>query len=336
MTERDSDGVSAAIAGPARLPSVSIVIPARDSEATIAEALESALAQDYAGPVEIIVADGSDRPSLSETIRRRWPSVRVVPNPDRTLGPGCNAALRESVGDVVVRCDAHTVLPPGYIRRAVETLERTGAANVGGRQVPVGTTHFERAVALAMGSWLGSGGARHRVGGAAGPVDTVFLGVFRRKALEAVGGYDPVLDRNQDYELNWRLRQRGEIVWFDPELSVRYRPRGTLRKLAMQHFDYGRWKRVVLRRHPGSWRARHLAAPLLTLGLAASAAFVLAGAYGTGAALPLAYFATLIFGSSVIGVRRRELAALLLPLVLATSHLSWGAGFLFPARVGNR
>ena len=66
-------------------------------------------------------------------------------------------------------------------------MERTGAVNVGGRQVPVPATPFEEAVAAATTSWLGTGGASYRVGGNEGPVDTVYLGVFDRAAIEASG-----------------------------------------------------------------------------------------------------------------------------------------------------
>ena len=318
-------------AADAHLPSVSVVIPARDSEATIVSAIDSVLSQDYAGPMEVIVADGSCRSATSEAIRRHHPTVRLVPNPERTIGFGINAALRVTTGKIIVRCDAHTSLTPGYVRRAVETLERTGAVNVGGIQRPVGTTFFERAAAVAMSSAFGVGDARHRLGGVEGPSDTAYLGVLWRETLDAVGGYDSSLLRNQDYELNWRLRKRGGTVWFDPALVVDYRPRSTLRKLASQYFDYGRWKRMVLRRHPASLRPRHLAAPLLVSGLAISAFLVPAGVLWA-AALPLAYLFALAAGSLALGIRCREPAALILPLVLGAMHLGWGTGFFFPVR----
>ena len=324
-------------APPARLPSVSVIIPARDAEAFIAAAIDSVLSQDYAGPMEVIVADGSDSPAMSEMIRRLYPTVRVVPNPGRTVGYGIEAARRTASGEILARCDAQAVLPPGYVRRAVETLHRTGAANVGGRQQPVGTTFFERMVALATSSALGTGGPRYRLGGAEGPVDTVYLGVFRREAFDAAGGMDTFFVRNQDYELNWRLRKRGETVWFDPVLAVDYRPRGTLPALARQYFDYGCWKRVMLLRHPASLRARQLAAPLLVLGLAVSALSAVAGApWEAAGSLPLAYLLALAAGSAAVCLSRREPAALLLPPILATIHLSWGTGFFFPSRTHRR
>ena len=314
-------------------PSISVILPARDAEATLGHALDSILSQDYDGDLEVIVADGSDTPATAAVVRERS-AVQLVKNPQKTIGFGINRAIRESSGDVLVRCDAHAFLPPGYLRRAVATLERTGAANVGGRQVAVGTTFFERAVAIAMTARLGAGDARYRVGGKEGPVDTVYLGTFRRTALEAVGGFDPTFFHNQDYEVNWRLRQRGQTVWFDPMLTVSYRPRDTLRKLAQQYFNYGRWKSVMLRRHPRSIRLRHMLPPMLLLGLAASLLVVVfhQPLAPWAALVPLSYVLTLLVWAVAVGVARRAIEALAVPVVAATMHLSWAIGFFIPAR----
>ena len=316
-----------------RWPAVSVVIPARNAAATIGATLDAALAQDYPGPLEVIVGDGSDDDATARVIAARYPAVRRVPNPAGITSAGLNAAIAAARGQVIVRCDAHAVLPPGYVTRALATLRRTGAANVGGRQVPVGRTRFQRAVARAMTSPLGSGDSRYKVGGPAGSVDTVYLGVFRRDALAAVGGFDETIVHNQDYELNWRLRRAGGTVWFDPALAVRYLPRATLPALARQYFNYGRWKNVVLRRHPRSLRLRQLAPPALVLGLALSAGCAALGWLGAAAPVPLAWLGALLAGSVALGIRRRDpAAALLLPAAWATMHLSWGIGFFIPGR----
>ena len=316
-----------------RWPAVSVVIPARNAAATIGATLDAALAQDYPGPLEVVVGDGSDDDATARVIAARYPAVRRVPNPAGITSAGLNAAIAAARGQVIVRCDAHAVLPPGYVTRAVATLRRTGAANVGGRQVPVGRTRFQRAVARAMTSPLGSGDSRYKVGGPAGSVDTVYLGVFRRDALDRVGGFDETIVHNQDYELNWRLRRAGGTVWFDPALAVRYLPRATLWALARQYFNYGRWKNVVLRRHPRSLRLRQLAPPALVLGLALSAGCAALGWLGAAAPVPLAWLGALLAGSVALGIRRRDpAAALLLPAAWATMHLSWGIGFFIPGR----
>ena len=318
-------------------PSVSVIVPARDAEATLGLALDQVLAQEYDGDIEVIVADGSDTPKTAEIVRERA-TVRLVQNPHKTIGFGINLAIREAKGDILLRCDAHSFLPQGYVRRAVETLQRTGAANVGGRQVPVGTTAFERAVAIAMSAAIGAGDARYRLGGKEGPVDTVYLGAFRRDALAAIGGFDPHFFHNQDYEVNWRLRQSGEKVWFDPALSVNYRPRATLLKLVRQYFNYGRWKSAVLLRHPRSLRSRHLAPPALLAALVGSALLaILHRPWAPWAAVvPAVYVLALVAWSVVGGVRQRTLAAAAVPLALATMHISWAIGFFLPARRADR
>jgi succinoglycan biosynthesis protein ExoA len=308
-------------------PAVAVVVPARSSAGTIEATLRAILAQDLPDPIEVVVAVAPSTDGTAEVVDRvaaTDPRVRRVDNPEGTAPAGLNLAVAATRAPVVARVDAHAVIPPGYLRRAVELLAETGADNVGGIQDAVGETPFEQAVAAAMRSPLGSGGAAYRGEGPAGPVDTVYLGVFRRTALERVGGFDPTLLRNQDYELNVRLRATGGTVWFSPELRVRYRPRGTVRALARQYLEYGRWKREVLRRHPGSLRLRQLAAPVLVLG-AAAGVLALPWTRGRSAVVPAGYGALVALGgvrAAPPGLRVRTAVA------LATMHLAWGVGFL--------
>jgi hypothetical protein len=206
-------------------------------------------------------------------------------------------------------------------------LQETGAANVGGVMAAEGETAFERAVARAMTSPLGVGNARFHNGGDPGPVDTVYLGVFRREALDAVGGYDERFTRAQDYEMNVRIRESGGVIWFTPELHVTYRPRSSVRALARQYFEYGRWRWIVTRTHPRSLRPRYLAAPVAVVGLVAG---TVAGAAGwwVGWLAPIGYAALLVGGSAVAGRTLEGRALVRLPVALATMHLAWGTGFL--------
>lgn len=312
------------------LPSVSVIIPVRNSAETVARAVSSALEQEYAGALEVVIAEGrstDESRAIVDAVAARDSRVRVVDNPSGGTPTGLNAALRVSHGDVIVRCDAHAELPAGYVAAAVRRLDETGAGAVGGIQDARGETAFERAVAYAMANPLGSGGAAYRRHGAAGFVDTVYLGVFRRSTLRAVGLYDASLARNQDYELNHRIATRGGGVYFAPELRVRYRPRGSLGALWRQYFQYGRWKRVVLRRWPGSLRARQLAAPLLVAGLVGSPALAVSPWAAAGLVLPVTYGAVLAMAALTEAVRRRDPAGLLVAPTLATMHVAWGVGF---------
>lgn len=305
-------------------------MPVRNEAGAIVPAIESIAGQEVDGTLEIVVADGMSTDGTREVLDRladRIPGIVVVDNPGGRTPSGLNRAIAASSGDVIVRCDAHAELPPGYIARAVALLDATGAGNVGGIQRAVGVGPMQRAIAAGMTTRLGVGDARFHHGGPPGPVDTVYLGVFRRQALQEVGGYDESLVRNQDYELNHRLREAGHVVFFDPDLEVVYRPRRTLRALASQYFQYGRWKRVMVRRNPSSLRWRQLAPPVFVLALIASVVLGFAGR-PEGAIVPGVYLAAVTAAALLGAAGKRDPAVLGLVLVLPTMHLAWGAGFL--------
>jgi glycosyltransferase involved in cell wall biosynthesis len=311
-------------------PSVSIIMPVRNSAATVEAAVASCLAQDYPAVVEVVLAEGRSTDgsrALVERLAASDPRITVVDNPAGSTPAGLNAAIRATSGDVIVRCDAHSRLPTGYVGIAVAVLEATGAGVVGGVQDAVGETVFERAVAYAMAHPLGSGGAAYRGGRDRGPTETVYLGVFRRAALVDTGLYDESLERNQDYELNHRIAEAGHPVFFDPALRVRYRPRGTIRRLWRQYYDYGRWKRLVVRRLPESLRLRQLAAPTLIVAAGASSVLAFTRWRAVAAAVPGVYAATILSASIVETIRRRDGAALFVGVVFPTMHLGWGIGF---------
>lgn len=304
-------------------PDVDVVMPVRDEAEHLAAAVASVRSQGYPGRVRsfLAVAPSVDATaSVAARLAGDHDDVTVVDNPAGTIPAGLNRAIAAGSGSVVVRVDGHSELPTGYVERAVATLRRTGATNVGGRQVPLATTRFEQAVADVTSSWLGTGGARYRVGGSEGPVDTVFLGVFDRRALDDVGGYDEVLLTNEDYELNIRLRDRGHRVWFDPALEVGYRPRSGWRPLARQYHRYGFWKAHVARRHPRSLRARQMIPPVAML---VAATGLLAGPRRPVTLLaPLGYVGAVLVASRA----RWRVAA-----VAAVMHTSWSVGLLHGA-----
>ena len=303
-------------------PTVSVVVPVRNEGPHLERAVASILAQEYPAPFDVCLAvapSDDDTAEVAARLAARNERVSVVANAAGVTPAGLNAAIGATAGSIVVRVDGHAELSDGYIRRAVETMCRTGAVNVGGLQVPRPETPFEEAVAAATTSWLGTGGATYRVGGVEGPVDTVYLGVFDRAAGDAVGWFDESLIRNQDYELNIRLRKAGGEVWFDPELSVGYRPRGSWKALARQYYEYGWWKAEVVRRHPDSLRLRQAAPASLPIVLAVAAAR--SRRQPRSLLVPLAY-AGLVAGCSIGRSRPVQAAA-----IAATMQTCWGVGF---------
>ncbi|MFM9133909.1 MAG: glycosyltransferase, partial [bacterium] len=201
----------------------------------LSEAVGAILDSAYDGPIEVVLALGpstDDTDEVAATLASSDARVRLVANPSGRTASGLNAAIAAATYDVIARVDGHAVIPRDYLDIAVRTLAETGADNVGGVMGAEGVTEFEQAVAAAMRSWFGVGGAAFHIGGAAGPALTVYLGCFRRSALERAGGYDESMVRAQDWELNHRIRSAGGTVWFTPDLHVTSRPRATLSALA--------------------------------------------------------------------------------------------------------
>jgi succinoglycan biosynthesis protein ExoA len=327
---------------------ISVIMPVRDEQRHLAEAVGHVLAQEYPGEIEVVLAVGPSH-DATEAIAQRLaaadPRVTVVANPSGLIPSANNAAIKASRHPIVARVDGHALIPPGYLRQAVATLQETGADNVGGIMAAEGATPFEQAVAWAMTSPAGVGGARFHTGGRAGPADSVYLGVYRRAALEQVGGYDEGYLRAEDWEMNHRIRQAGGLIWFQPGLRVTYRPRATLAALARQYFHYGRWRRVVARQHAGTINLRYLAPPVTLLAIGAGLA---AGVYGLadrfadqlstlgwlmlGFLVPALYLAGILAVTATAARTLARPALARLPAALVTMHLSWGLGFLTSPR----
>ena len=307
---------------------ISVILPVLNEEKYLEDAVTAILAQQYDGKIEVIlaVAPSVDRTSeIAQRLHINDPRVVIVDNPTGRTAAGLNLAIAASQYSIIVRVDGHANIPDNYCQLVSEILESTGAVNVGGVMAAEGQTLFERSVARAMRSPLGVGASRFHTGGGAGEVDTVYLGAFRKEALLEVGGFDERFTRAQDWELNFRLRQAGGVVFFDPRLIVTYRPRSTIKALAKQYFEYGRWRRVVSRRHQGTINYRYLAPPFTVA--ATTLSLLLGWLVSSLLFIPaLVYAVFILIASAVIGKSMGEI--LCLPTILLTMHISWGLGFL--------
>jgi glycosyltransferase involved in cell wall biosynthesis len=314
------------------LVSISFVMPVLNEEAHLRTAVSSIFEQkglDH-GQIEVILAIGPSTDgtkAIAESLKAQYP-VTIVSNPTGKTPAGLNLAIKAAKNEVIVRVDAHSQLSPDYTQIALEVLNTSGAANVGGVMKAVGATPFQQAVAFAYGSRFGLGGGAYHVGGSAGPSDSVYLGVFRREVLEKLGGFNEKMIRGQDWELNLRIRESGQQVWFDPRLEVTYYPRSSLSKLAKQFFDTGAWRAHLTKAHLNKVNVRYFAPPLLVLGTLAGLVGYLTGILGTFGLLPLIAYLVgvglLSLGSNSLNMK----AKLALLVALPAMHFSWGSGFI--------
>lgn len=329
---------------------VSFVMPVLNEQNYLARSVASVLSQDIDGPLELILAlgpstDGTDE--IARSLAADDPRVRLVANPEADIPVGVNRAIRAGIHPTIIRVDAHSALEPGYARRALETLDRTRAANVGGVMRAEGQTPFQRAVAGAYNSPIGLGGGAYHSGGEEGPAESAYLGVMRRGAVEEVGLFDESLRRGEDWELNLRIRRAGYRVWFDPALSVTYWPRDSWLRLVRQFRSTGTWRGELVRRYGRRNSVRFFAPPALVavVALAVIVAVlqltgVLSGIFSLVVSvvyLPLVAYAILMIAyvlspAAVSGWRERLWTLAVIP----TMHLAWGFGFVLGALRGAR
>lgn len=321
---------------------VSFVMPVLNERDYLEHAVASVLTQDVDGPTELVLALGPSTDgttALAERLAATDERIRLVDNPAAHIPVGLNAAIRASRHPIIIRVDAHSELSPGYAHRAIATLERTGAANVGGVMRADGRTPFQKAVARLYNSPVGLGGGAYHGGAREGEAESAYLGVMRREVLDEVGLFDESIRRGEDWELNLRIRQAGHLVWFDPDLSVTYWPRESWWRLARQFHATGAWRGELVRRYGRSNGLRFFAPPALVITLVLAAIIgvlqvtgVLRGIAGLLASiiyLPLAAYALLVIAVGLApGGRRGVRERLWTMAVLPTMHVSWGLGFL--------
>lgn len=324
---------------------VSYVMPVLNEADHLEHAVRAVLDQDYPGEQELVLALGASTDTtdaVAAQLAAADPRVRLVANPRNDIPIGLNLAIAASRHPVVIRVDAHAELPAGYTATMVELLRRTGAANVGGVMEARGRTRFQQAVARGYNSPFGLGGGVYHHGEDETEADSAYLGVFRREVLAAVGGFDEELRRAEDWELNHRIRAAGYRVLFTPKVKVIYWPRSTWSGLRRQMFATGVWRGALIRRH-GHTPMRYLPPPAVTVLAVLSLILAVLQLFGVvGAAWSWLYLPILgyLAGVSVVGITRlggSGLADRLLNVVvLATMHLSWGAGFVRGWLFGGR
>lgn len=314
-------------------PTVTVIVPVRNEERFIERCLYSVAAQDYPrARIDVLVVDGRSTDLTRQVVARfaaeSTLDLRLLDNPARKAAAAMNVGLREARGDIIVRVDGHATLAPDYVRRAVAALEASSAECVGGVLATEGRSPVGRAIAAAMSSRFGVGGAMFRTGGAAGPVDTVAFGAYRRRVFDRLGPFREDIDAGEDDEFNYRLRDAGGAIILLPELRATYAARETLPALWRQYLAYGLAKPRVLQLHPSQAQARHLVPPAFVAALALSALAVLAGKPLALRALAGVY--TLVAAIASLRLAVQHGPRLLLPLFAAfpCMHIAYGCGFL--------
>ncbi len=315
---------------------VSVIIPMRNEQAYVAACLDSVLAQiEGVEQIEIICADGASTDGTRDIVleyAEKDGRVILLDNPARIVPTGMNKAIAAARGEVIIRLDCHARYAPDYIQSCLEVLQRTGADNVGGymKTESARDTAVGRAIAAATSSRFGVGGSTFRIGGDEQEVDTVPFGCFRRDVFDRFGMYDERLVRNQDIELNTRIRKMGGRIVISPKIQLTYYNRGTFAGLRQQAFNNGLWNPYTLYLVGGGLRPRHLI-PLAFVGSVVLLAVV--GIFFWPAWIALAAELLLYFtGGTIMARRAAEKERRLWPLIVLAFvqlHIAYGIGSLW-------
>lgn len=316
-------------------PFVSVIIPVRNEERYIGRCLDAIIAQDYpTDKIEILAVDGMAKDRTRNILAEyaiKYPNLKIIDNPDKITPVAFNLGIKNATGDVIAIVSAHSVCSPDYILKCVEYLKKTGAENVGGPMRACGEGYVGKAIEFAHHSIFGLGGGKFHDENAEGFVDTVYLGVFRREAFEKSGFFNEKLVRNQDIEMNARIRKNGGKIYLTPEIRSQYYCRNTLTGLFKQSFGNGYWSIITIVKSPGALSLRHFIPFIFVLSL-----FVLAGLS------PFLYMAKIFFlleimsyivtnllFSMLVAFEKGLKYLFIMPIVFAALHFSYGLGTLW-------
>jgi glycosyltransferase involved in cell wall biosynthesis len=308
---------------------IDVIVPARDAAALLPGCLESIRAQTTPpGRVHLVVGPSSD--GTLEVARAAWSRddrIVVRENPAGDRGSAINVALDalDPDTDAVAMVDAQARLAPDYLARSASILDESGAAVVGGPMRPIGTSAVGEAIAAALTSPVGVGDSSFHFEGAARDVDSVYLGVYRRSVLDAIGRYDPGLLRTEDDDMNSRIREAGGRIRLDPAIRSAYIGRQTLRALVRQYHGYGYWKVALAAKRPGAIRLRHLVPAAFVAGLLVA---LIGSVLVWPPMLPViaAFYLAVLLVVGVVTIRGSLTSRLAFPLAIATMHLGYGLG----------
>ena len=318
--------------------SILAVIPTLNEERHIETCIRSLMSGDtWLTDVPLIVADGGSKDKTVEIVERlkaEFPNLQLMHNARKLQAAAINLAVSDARPRYLVRCDAHSIYPAGFIKSVAKSLQATGAASVVIPMDAVGETCFERANAWIVDTPLGSGGSAHRGGKTSGYVDHGHHAGFNIVMYRQIGGYDETFSHNEDAEYDERVAQAGGKIYLDADIRIRYVPRGSVGRLAKQYFNYGKGRARNVRKHGQRLKMRQ-ALPIFAL-LASTAGLVASPAFQPALILPLGYVGLLATASLAVAVWKRSACGLLAGLISGTMHMSWAAGFLKEALSGTK
>lgn len=312
---------------------ISVVMPVYNEEKYIENCIDSLLLQDYPQEcMEWIFVDGMSTDRTRELIGayiEKYPKlIKLLSNPNKTVPYAMNIGIKEATGKYIIRLDAHADYNKDYISKCVYYLDTTDADNVGGVAETKSKGFVGNAIAKMLSSRFGVGNSEFRTNGESGYVDTVPFGAFRREVFEKWGGYDERLTRNQDNEMNYRIRKNGGKIYLSSDIKLSYYCRDSIKGISDMAVKNGMWNVITMKLCPGSMGVRHFIplAFLLSLIILPIAGIIYHPIWWLFALEMALYFSLdcLFSAKQASGIKEFFLLVVLFPIF----HITYGAGSL--------
>lgn len=318
------------------LPKVTVIAPCRNEAGFIEKSIRTIFENDYPDElVELLIIDGMSTDGTREIVRKMVEQdkrIRLLDNPRKIVPSAMNIGIKAARGEYIIRIDCHSAFAPDYISKCIEVSQRTGADNVGGylTTLPGADTAAANAIAKATSSKFGIGNSMFRLSGPEQEVDAVPFGTYRKALFDKIGLYDERLVRNQDIELNFRIRKNGGRIIISPEIKLSYYNRATYTGLWQQSFNNGLWNPYTLWLTGGNLALRHFIPTFFVLGLIT---FTVGALFWWPVKWMLAGYALLYLSAAIISsiksTRRTKTSAILVLWAYIVLHIAYGLGSLW-------
>lgn len=316
---------------------VSFCVIAYNEERTIKSLFEDIKNQDYPHDnMEVVLVNSmstdSTRKLMEEFAEQEngFCRVLVVDNPKKNQASGWNVAICEAQGDVIMRIDAHTMVPKEFVSKNVACL-KAGEDVTGGPRPSIvdEDTPWKHTLHLAEASLFGSSIAPYRESRQKTYVKSVFHGAYRKEVFEKVGLFNEKLGRTEDNEMHYRIRKAGYKICYTPEIISYQHTRNTWSRMMRQKYGNGYWIGLTVGVCPKCFSLYHFAPLCFVLSLIAGMGVLLCGK-----PLPLILMGglyllvDLLMSVTACVGEKKYWQYLALPCVFLSLHAAYGLGTL--------
>ncbi|HEV2312700.1 TPA: glycosyltransferase family 2 protein, partial [Streptococcus pneumoniae] len=312
---------------------VSIVISAYNEEKYLPGLIEDLKNQTYPKEnIEILFINAMSTDGTTAIIQQfikedtEFNSIRLYNNPKKNQASGFNLGVKHSVGDLILKIDAHSKVTETFVMNNVAIIQQGEFVCGGPRPTIVeGKGKWAETLHLVEENMFGSSIANYRNSSEDRYVSSIFHGMYKREVFQKVGLVNEQLGRTEDNDIHYRIREHGYKIRYSPSILSYQYIRPTFKKMLYQKYSNGLWIGLT----------SHVQFKCLSLFHYVPCLFVLSLVFSL-ALLPITFvFITLLLGAYFLLLSLLTLLTLLkhkngflivMPFLLFSIHFAYGFG----------